>query len=179
MIIEGSLGVKLPTIRTDGKAQTGRSSDMEKVRREKMREGESQKREDAGARRGRKVVKHYVFPVICGSGGSKSRLAKAAGAEPAGQLRDEKLHAVVARSMFGSENAQHTSASDIFGKLRGRFAVRLVWRRLLSVPFYWHVCGVLPSILPLLYFSSSARFCAASCVSMFRDFGVPDGHFFW
>ena len=29
--------------------------------------------------------------MTCGSGGSKSRLAKAAGAEPAGQLRDEKL----------------------------------------------------------------------------------------
>ena len=29
---------------------------------------------------------------------SKSRLAKAAGAEPAGQMRDEKLHALVARS---------------------------------------------------------------------------------
>ena len=28
------------------------------------------------------------------SGGSKSRLAKAAGAEPAGQMRDENLHAV-------------------------------------------------------------------------------------
>ena len=27
---------------------------------------------------------------------SKSRLAKAAGAEPSGQIRDEKLHAVVA-----------------------------------------------------------------------------------
>ena len=36
--------------------------------------------------------------MICGSGGSKSRLAKAAGAEPCGQMRDEKLHAVVARS---------------------------------------------------------------------------------
>ena len=33
--------------------------------------------------------------MICGSGGSKSRLAKAAGAEPSGQMRDEKLHAVV------------------------------------------------------------------------------------
>ena len=30
-----------------------------------------------------------VFPVICGSGGSNSRLAKAAGAEPCGQMRDE------------------------------------------------------------------------------------------
>ena len=29
------------------------------------------------------------FPMIWGSGGSKSRLAKAAGAEPAGQMRDE------------------------------------------------------------------------------------------
>jgi hypothetical protein len=29
--------------------------------------------------------------MICGSGGSKSRLAKAAGAEPAGQMRDETL----------------------------------------------------------------------------------------
>ena len=50
--------------------------------------------------KGRKVAKHCVLPMICGSGGSKSRLAKAAGAEPAGQMRDEKLHAVVARSTF-------------------------------------------------------------------------------
>ena len=41
--------------------------------------------------------------MICGSGGSKSRLAKAAAAEPAGQRRDEKLHAVVARSTFPSQ----------------------------------------------------------------------------
>ena len=44
-----------------------------------------------------------VFPMICGSGGSKSRLAKAAGAEPAGQMRDEKLYAVVTRSAFPSQ----------------------------------------------------------------------------
>jgi hypothetical protein len=48
-------------------------------------------------------LKHCVFPMICGSGGSKNRLAKAVGAEPAGQMRDEKLHAVVARSTFASE----------------------------------------------------------------------------
>ena len=42
--------------------------------------------------------------MICGSGGSKSRLAKAAGAELAGQMSDEKLHAVVARSTFRSQN---------------------------------------------------------------------------
>ena len=48
--------------------------------------------------------------MICGSGGSKSRLAKAAGAEPAGQMKDEKLHAVVARSTFASQNVQNTPA---------------------------------------------------------------------
>ena len=67
---------------------------------EKIRDGESQKREDAGARKGREVAKHCVFPVFCGSGGSKSRLAKAAGAETSGQMRNENLHAVVARSTF-------------------------------------------------------------------------------
>ena len=56
--------------------------------------------------------------MICGSGGSKSRLAKAAGAEPAGQMRDEKLHAVVARSTFPSQNVQNTPFSDHFWKLR-------------------------------------------------------------
>ena len=51
--------------------------------------------------------------MIWGSGGSKSRLAKAAGAEPAGQVRDEKLHAVVARSTFPSQNAQHTRCGPL------------------------------------------------------------------
>ena len=80
----------------------------------------SEKKEDAGARKGRKVAIHRVFPMICGSGGSKSRLAKAAGAEPSGQMRDEKLHAVVARSTFPSQNAQNTPCSDHFWKLRCR-----------------------------------------------------------
>ena len=58
--------------------------------------------------------------MICGSGGSKSRLAKAAGAEPAGQMRHEKVHAVVARSTFPSQNGQNTRGSDHFWKLRCR-----------------------------------------------------------
>ena len=58
--------------------------------------------------------------MICGSGGSKSRLAKAAGAEPSGQMRDEKLHAAAARSTFSSQNVQSTSDSDHFWKLRCR-----------------------------------------------------------
>ena len=65
--------------------------------------------------------------MIWGSGGSKSRLAKAAGVEPAGQMRDEKLHAVVARSTFASQNTQNvqnTWCSDHFWKLRCRKSAR-------------------------------------------------------
>ena len=54
----------------------------------------------------------------------RSRLAKAAGAEPAGHRSDEKLHAVVARSTFPSQNVQNTSASDHFWKLRCRKSAR-------------------------------------------------------
>ena len=52
------------------------------------------------------------FPVFCGSGGSKSRLAKAAGAEPAGQMIDEELQAVVARSKFESKKRQKPTALE-------------------------------------------------------------------
>ena len=58
--------------------------------------------------------RNTFFPMICDSGGSKSRLPKAAGAEPSGQMRDEKLHAVVARSAFASEKAKITSRSEHF-----------------------------------------------------------------
>ena len=77
-------------------------STARKLRREKIRDGEDHRwrKSEERRRKGRKVAKHCVFPMFCGSGGSKIRLAKAAGAEPAGQMRDEKLHAVVARSTF-------------------------------------------------------------------------------
>ena len=84
----------------------------------------SQKKEDADARKGRKVAIHCVFPMICISGGSKSRLAKAAGAELAGQMRHEKVHAVVARSKFRSENGQNTRGADHFWKLRCQKSAR-------------------------------------------------------
>ena len=106
-----------------------RSKKRKSQKRESLRRKKIQKKEDPGARKGRKVAKHSVFPMICGSGGSKSRLAKAAGAEPAGQMSTlwwreahlqvkelntphvqstfrscnvEKAHAVVARSSFRS-----------------------------------------------------------------------------
>ena len=84
----------------------------------------SVKKEDAGAGKGRKVAIHCVFPIICGSGWSKSRLAKAAGAEPSGQMRDENLHAVAARSTFPSQSEQSTPRSDHIWKFRCRKSAR-------------------------------------------------------
>jgi len=104
-----------------------RWEESEKRRAEQRRseKRKSQKKEDAGARKGRKVAKHCVFPTIWGSGGLKSRLAKAAGAEPSGQMRDEKLHAVVARSTFGSQNVQNTPFSRQLCTQRSIFEGRL------------------------------------------------------
>ena len=97
---------------------------QEKRREERRSKKRKSQKKDPGARKGRKVAKHCVFPMICGSGGPKSRLAKAAGAEPAGQMRDEKLYAVVARSTFPSQNVQNASASDHFWKLRCQKSAR-------------------------------------------------------
>ena len=91
----------------------GRVREKRRVEKKRSEKRKSQKKEDADARKGRQVAKHCVFPMICGSGGSKSRLAKAAGAEP-DQMRDEKLHAVVARSTFRS---QHVEKHTILGPL--------------------------------------------------------------
>ena len=113
-LIEGSLEVRLPTLWRDEKA----------VSREKSQKRKDQKKEDAGARKGRKVAKHCVFWWFCGSGGLKSRLAKAAGAETSKEMRDEKLHAVVARSTFRSPNVQNTPGPDHFWKLRCRKSAR-------------------------------------------------------
>ena len=94
----------------------------QEVRRSEKRK--SGKQEDAGARKGRKVAIHCVFPMVWGSRGSNSNLAKAAGAEPAGQMRDENFHAAVARSTFPSQKVQSTPGSDHFWKLRCRKSAR-------------------------------------------------------
>jgi len=81
-----------------GKSQRREEKKKEDQRRERVRGKKIQVREKVEKSR------FTVFPMICGSGGSKSRLAKAAG----GQIRDEQLHAVVARSTFPSQNVQNT-----------------------------------------------------------------------
>ena len=123
----------MPNFGQYGQMEKQRWEESEKRRAEKRRSErrKSEKKEEAGARKGSKVAKHCVFPMICGSGGSNSRLAKAAGAEPADQMKNctplwreahfevkmykapqlrstfrscavEKVHAVVARSTFRS-----------------------------------------------------------------------------
>ena len=93
----------------DGKSQRREEKKKEDQKRESLRRKKIHVREKVG--KSRNTV---FFQTICGSGRSKSRLAKAAGAEPAGQMRDEKLHAAVARSTF----LQNTPGSDHFWKLR-------------------------------------------------------------
>ena len=101
--------------------------------------------------------------MICGSGGSKSRLAKAAGAEAAGQMRDEKLHAVVARSAFPSQNAQNTSGADDFWKLRCRKSARRCGAKHISKS----KCTKHTSFEPLfgVAMSKSARRCGAKHIT--------------
>ena len=81
-----------------GKSQRREEPKREDQRRESLRRKKIQEPEKVG-----KLRLTVFFPMICHSGGSKSRLAKAAGAEPSGQMRDEKLHAVVAGSKFPSQ----------------------------------------------------------------------------
>ena len=120
------------------KAEQGRGREKRKIRR----------KEDGDARKGRKVAKHCVFPMIWGSGGSKSRLAERVRSQLArwemksctplwreahfqvkmyktlgvrttfGSWDVEKVHAVVARSTFPSQNVQSTRGADHFWQLR-------------------------------------------------------------
>ena len=90
----------------------GRIREKRRVDERRSEKRKSQKKEDADARKGRKIAKPCVFPMICGSGGSKSRLAIATGAEPTGQMRNEKLHVVVARSTFPSQDVQNILGSE-------------------------------------------------------------------
>ena len=83
----------------------GFQSSKEEAEKRKSQKRKSQSKEDRqkegqGVQKGRKVAKRDVFPMFCGSGRSNSRFAKAAGAEPSGQLRNQKLHAAVVRSRF-------------------------------------------------------------------------------
>ena len=78
-----------------------KSQRRERVRRKKM---QARKKVES-----REALKHCVFLMSCGSGGAKSKLAKACG-----ETRDDNLHAVVVRSRFGSQKAKNASRPEHF-----------------------------------------------------------------
>ena len=81
-------------------------------------------KEDTSALNVREVTKCCVFSMIRVSGQSKSRPVKAAGAESGGQRINQKLHAAVAKSTFGSENVKKLRVREHFSKFSCRKIVR-------------------------------------------------------
>jgi hypothetical protein len=116
-LIEGSLEVKLPTIWTwkskGGKSQRRGEKKREDQRRERVRGKKMQVGEKVQKSRFTVFFQLFAPP----EGRKVGSLAKAAGAATFGQMRDEKLQAVAARSTFRSQNAQNTSKHRSFGAL--------------------------------------------------------------
>ena len=83
--------------------------EKEPVRRERIT-----KKKMEACRRVEKSRNTVFFQCFCGSGGSKSRLAKAAGAEPSGRMTDQELHAAAARSTCRNQNSKNILVSDHF-----------------------------------------------------------------
>ena len=80
---------------------TDAATEVRTVKEEKeLRKREPVERRSERTRKGRKVAKNLVFPIFWSSGGSKRRLARAAGSEPFGRITDQKLHAAAKRSRF-------------------------------------------------------------------------------
>ena len=107
----------------DGKSQRREEKKKEDQKRESLRRQKIQAREKVGKSRNTVFLQWFVAPE-----GRNCRLAKAAGAEPAGQMRDEKLHTVVARSTFQSQKCKKLPGSEHFLKLRCRKTPRLAAR---------------------------------------------------
>ena len=92
---------------------------------EKMRKGEDEEREKMQVREKVGRSRNIFFPTDLWL--RKSRLAKAA-AEPSGQMRDEQLPAVVARSTFGSQTSEKLPVLGHFWKSRCRKSASVVAR---------------------------------------------------
>ena len=105
-----------------GKSQGGEDKKWEDQRRERVGSKKMQVRQKVG--KSRFTIISKILPMTWGSRGSKSNLAKATGAEPAGQIKNEKLHAVVAWSTFPSQKCQKPTVSDHFWRLRCRKSAR-------------------------------------------------------
>ena len=145
--IEGSLEVKLPTIWAD-ESRDGKSQREEKSRREKSRREKTQVREKVGKSRITVFFQWFVAPEGRKVGSLKRRVRshlakwemknctqlwrqahfqvkmyKAPHARATfGNWDVEKVHAIVARSTFRSQNVKNTRGSEHFWTFRCRFA---------------------------------------------------------
>ena len=117
-LVEGSLEVKLPTIWTDEKQSREEAEIRERLEERRSEKRKSQKKEDADARKGRLRSRR------------NTRLVLAAGAEPAGHLRDEKLHAVEASKHMCRPKSYYTQAGaePAFGQMRWSKNCMPLWR---------------------------------------------------
>ena len=82
----------------------------------------------------------FFFRMVCGSQRSKSRLAKATGAESSCQMRDEKLHVILAGSTCPRQNVQDASCSEHSWKLRCRKSAR-PYGKMYQTHFTRTTCG--------------------------------------
>ena len=101
-----------------GRGREKRKIRREKIRRERVRRKKMQMREKVGKSRNTVFFQWFVAPEGRKVGSLKRRVRT--------QLarNDEKLHAVVARSTFPSQNVQNTPGSDHFWKLWCRKSAR-------------------------------------------------------
>ena len=188
-IIEGSLEAKLPTIWTDDdrwKAEQGRGREKRQVRREKIRRKKMQMREKVGKSRFTVFFQWFVAPEGRKVGSLKRRVRTQLARwemkkctplwreahfqvkmykthqcrTTFGSWDVEKVHAVVARSTFPSQNVQNTPMSDHFWKLRCRKSARRCGAK--------HICKSKctkhTSSGPLLYVAMSKK-----CTPLWRE----------
>ena len=129
-------------------------AEVRRVRREKIRRKKMQMREKVGKSRNTVFFQWFVAPEGRKVGSLKRRVRS--------QLArgDEKLHAVVARSTFPSENVQNTPFSDHFWKWRCRKSARRCGAKHISKS----KCTKHTSVRPLLEVEMSKK-----CTPLWRE----------
>ena len=99
------------------KSRGGKSHRRDRKKREDQRRDRSEERGCRRTKRSRKIAKQSVFPMICGSGGSKSTLAKA-GAEPLAGWAMKNCMPLWHEADFQVKMNKNTLTSEHFWKLR-------------------------------------------------------------
>ena len=149
-MIEGSLEVKLPTIWTDEKQSRAEAERRERLEEGRVRRKKMQMREKVGKSRNTVFIQWFEAPEGRKVGSLKRRVRSQLarwemknctplwreahfevkmykthhGRTTFGSCNVEKVHAVVARSTFWSQNVQNIPGPDHFWKLRCRKSAR-------------------------------------------------------